>query len=246
MPVFFITPDHVQDDTVKVDGPLLHHLRSSLRCRVGEEVWLVDDTRRRYRVRIVDINRRMLSGRILERQHMPCPSSPTLTIGQALLKGERMDWVIQKASELGAASLIPLVSRHAIARPRADRLVPQQQRWQRIALEAAQQAERWEVPVVHTTCEATEFFAGQPVHAVSLILSERGDGRSLTSVALPSGPAGHVAIAVGPEGGWTKEERGNALHCGFTPVTLGTRILRAETATLAALAILQSRLGELG
>ena len=246
MPVFFITPDHVQDDTVRIDGPLLHHLRSSLRCRVGEEVWLVDDARRRYRVQIVDINRRLLSGRILERQHMPSPSSPTLTIGQALLKGERMDWVIQKASELGAASLIPLVSRHAIARPRTDRLVPQQLRWQRIALEAAQQAERWEVPVVHTTCEATEFFARQPVHTVSLILSERGDGRSLTSVALPSDPAGRVAIAVGPEGGWTKEERGNALHCGFTPVTLGTRILRAETAALAALSILQSRLGELG
>ncbi|OLD38375.1 MAG: hypothetical protein AUG11_00680 [Nitrospirae bacterium 13_1_20CM_2_62_14] len=246
MPVFFITADHVQDDTVRIEGPLLHHLRSSLRCQVGEEVWLGDDAKQRYRIQIVDINRRVLSGRILERQRMPSPTGPTLTIGQALLKGERMDWVIQKASELGAASLIPLVSRQVIARPRADRLVPQQQRWQRIALEAAQQAERWEVPVVHTTCEATEFFAGQPVHTVGLILTERGDGRSLASVALPSGPEGRVAIAVGPEGGWTKEERGNALHCGFTPVTLGTRILRAETATVVALAILQSRLGELG
>ena len=246
MPVFFITADQVQHDTVRIEGPLLHHLRSSLRCQVGEEIWLGDDAGRRYRVQVVEINRRVLSGRILERQRMPSPCSPTLATGQALLKGERMDWVIQKATELGAASLIPLVSRHVIARPRADRLVPQQQRWQRIALEAAQQAERWEVPVVHTTCEAAEFFAGQPVHTVSLILSERGDGRSLTSVALPSGPEGRVAIAVGPEGGWTKEERGNALHCGFTPVTLGTRILRAETAALAALSILQSRLGALG
>lgn len=246
MPVFFITADQVQHDTVRIEGPLLHHLRSSLRCHVGEEIWLGDDARRRYRVQIVEINRRELSGRILESQRMPSPSGPTLTIGQALLKGERMDWVIQKATELGAASLTPLVSRHVIARPRADRLVPQQQRWQRIAFEAAQQAERWEVPVVHTTSEAAEFFAGQPVHMVSLILSERDDGCSLTSVALPSGPEGRVAIAVGPEGGWTKEERGNALHCGFTPVTLGTRILRAETAALAALSILQSRLGALG
>ncbi|MGH7208038.1 MAG: RsmE family RNA methyltransferase [Nitrospiraceae bacterium] len=246
MPVFFITADQVQDDTVRIEGPLLHHLRNSLRCQVGEEIWLGDGARRRYRIQIIGINRRVLSGRVLERQRMPSSGSPALTIGQALLKGERMDLVIQKASELGAASLIPLVSRHVIARPRADRLVAQQQRWQRIALEAAQQAERWEVPVVHTTCNATEFFAGQPVHTVSLILSERGDGHSLTSVVLPCGPEGRVAIAVGPEGGWTKEERESALQCGFTPVTLGTRILRAETAALAAVSILQSRLGELG
>lgn len=246
MPVFFITADQVQNDTVRIEGPLLHHLRNSLRCQVGEEIWLGDDARRRYRVRIVGINRRMLSGQVLETQQLPSSRSPALAVGQALLKGERMDWVVQKASELGAASLSPLVSRHVIARPRADRLVTQQQRWQRIALEAAQQAERWEVPVVHRMCDATEFFAGQPDHTVSLILSERGEGHGLTSVVLPRGPEGRVAMAIGPEGGWTREERESALQRGFTPVTLGPRILRAETATVAALAILQSRLGELG
>ena len=246
MPVFFITADQVRDEIVRIEGPLLHHLRNSLRCRVGEEIRLGDGARQRYRVQIVGITPRALSGRILERQVMPSRGSPTLTVGQALLKGERMDWVVQKASELGAASLIPLVSRRVIARPRADRLAAQQRRWQRIALEAAQQAERWEVPVVETTREAAEFFAEQPAGTVGLFLSERGDGPGLASVVLPRGPEGRVAIAVGPEGGWTKEERESALHHGFTPVTLGPRILRAETATLAALAILQSRLGQLG
>lgn len=246
MPVFFITADQVRDDTVRIEGPLLNHLQNSLRCQVGEEIWLGDDTRQRYRVLVVDINRRALTGRVLERQGLPRSGNPTLLIGQALLKGERMDWVIQKATELGVASLSPLVSRHVIARPRADRLMAQQQRWQRIALEAAQQAERWEVPVVHTTCDAAEFFAGQPADTVGLILNERGDGHSLASISLPRDPQARVAIAVGPEGGWTKEEREGALQRGFTPVTLGSRILRAETATLAALAILQSRLGELG
>jgi len=246
MPVFFITADQVRDETVRIEGPLLHHLRNSLRCRVGEEVWLGDGEKQRYRIQIVGITPRTLSGRILERQAMPSSGSPTFTIGQALLKGERMDWVIQKASELGAASLVPLVSRHVIVRPRADRLTAQQQRWQRIALEAAQQAERWEVPVVHTTREAMVFFAEQPAGTIRLFLSERADGAGLASVGLPRGPEGRVTIAVGPEGGWTKEERENALHHGFTPVTLGPRILRAETATLAALTILQSRLGELG
>lgn len=246
MPVFFITATQVRNESLKIGGPLFHHLRSSLRCQVGEEIWLGDDERRRYLIRIVGLNRRELSGRVLEVQEGPSPNCPTITIGQALLKGDRMDWMIQKATELGATSLVPLISCHVITRPRAERLVPQQKRWQRIALEAAQQAERWDVPAVHASCETTEFFRKQPSPTVSLILSARGQGESLASVTLPCAPGSSVSVAVGPEGGWTKEELGCALECGFTPVTMGKRILRAETAALAALSIVQSRLGELG
>ena len=157
-----------------------------------------------------------------------------------------MDWVIQKATELGATSFIPLVGRYVIIRPKPARVVTQQQRWQRIALEAAQQAERWEIPTLAAPCQAAEFFAKQPPADVNLILTERGHGQSLASIPLPSSPESTIVIATGPEGGWAKEELTTALQHGFTPVTLGKRILRAETAVLAALSILQSRIGELG
>jgi 16S rRNA (uracil1498-N3)-methyltransferase len=157
-----------------------------------------------------------------------------------------MDWVIQKSTELGMASLTPLISAHVIVRPHAARQAAQQDRWQRIALEAAQQSERWECPPILTLCEASSFFEQRFPSPVNLILSERGPWQSLTSIPLPSGSDSLVRIAVGPEGGWREEELAHAIECGFSPVTLGKRILRAETATLTALSVIQSRLGELG
>lgn len=246
MPVFFIAAQQVQNGTVTITGPLLSHLRTSLRIQVGETIWLGDERRRRYLIEVTRIGRHDMAGCVLEAQEGPTPSGPTVTVGQALLKGDRMDWVIQKATELGVAALVPLMTAHTVVRPRTIRLAPQQERWQRIALEAAQQAERWEVPTVSAPWEPSKFFKVQSPAALKLILSARGPGQTLASIPLPCGPESLVVIAVGPEGGWTSEELAQALECGFLPVTLGNRILRAETATLAALSVLQSRLGELG
>ncbi len=149
-------------------------------------------------------------------------------------------------SRAWAASIVPLVTGHTIARAPAARTVKQRERWQRIALEAAQQAERWEVPLVSAPLPVAEFMTKSPEHQLNLILSERGPGASLSSVALPAGPHGTVALTVGSEGGWTSPELDKALAHGFVQVTLGSRILRAETVAIASLSILQSRLGNLG
>jgi 16S rRNA (uracil1498-N3)-methyltransferase len=246
MPVFFIISEQVQNGTATITGPLLHHIRTSLRTRIGETLWVGDDRRRRHLIQVTQLDRHQLLGQVLEQHDGPIRRSPAVTIGQALLKSDRMDWMIQKATELGAASFVPLVGRYAIVRPKAARVTTQQQRWQRIALEAAQQAERWEIPAIAAPCESAEFFAKQSPADVTLILSERGHGRSLASIPLPSSPESTIVIATGPEGGWANEELAAAMEHGFTPVTLGERILRAETASLVALSILQSRLGELG
>jgi 16S rRNA (uracil1498-N3)-methyltransferase len=247
MPVFFISADHVRNGVATITGSLCHHLRTSLRLQSGEQIWLGDEHRRRYLVRTTRITRETVQGEILEERTGPAPAGPAITIGQALLKGDRMEWVIQKATELGVACMVPLVARQAIVRPREVRLHAQQERWQRIALEAAQQSERWDIPTVTAPRATTVFFKEQPATALKLILSERSSGESLTTVRLPPRQAdGRVVIAIGPEGGWTQEEATLAVESGFTPITLGSRIMRAETATLAALTVLQSRLGELG
>jgi 16S rRNA (uracil1498-N3)-methyltransferase len=245
MPVFFVPPESVQRQTVTITGTLLDHLRASLRIQRGEELWM-GTGRRRYRIRVSDVDRRELRGDILDEQSAPGETGPSVTLGQAMLKGERMDWVVQKATELGVAVIAPVVSARVITRPKADRLKPQQERWQRIALEAAQQAERWTIPVVSSSQSVSDFFETQAPSSLRLLLSERRSGQRLHAVALPDGPDHQVVLAVGPEGGWEGEEVQHALERGFTPVTLGSRILRAETAAIAAISILQSRLGELG
>ncbi len=246
MPVFFIAADLVRDGQVTITGSLLQHLRGSLRTRVGEAIWLGTQEGRRYLARVTVINRQHLVGEILDQQDRPPRRRPGVMLGPAILKGDKMDWLIQKATELGAASIVPLITGHTVARPPATRTVTQRERWQRIALEAAQQAERWEVPPVSTPLPVANFLTGSPEPSRKLILSERGSGTRLSSVALPADPYDTVALAVGPEGGWTAPELDQALVHGFEWVTLGSHILRAETAAIASLSILQSRLGNLG
>jgi 16S rRNA (uracil1498-N3)-methyltransferase len=246
MPVFFIAADQILGTTVTVTGPLLDHLRASLRVKTGERIWVGDEHRRRCLIEITHVDRRTLRGTVVEQRSGPTPTTPRILIGQAILKGERMDWAIQKSTELGAAAIVPLVSEHTVVRPKQGRVRSQQERWQRIATEAAQQSERWDVPAIGVPCPAREFFSMPNSADLKLILSERGPGHGLKAVPLPSSPAQTIALAIGPEGGWRDEELAQADANGFLPVTLGARILRAETAALAAVSVLQARLGELG
>jgi len=246
MPVFFIEQGQVRDDAVKITGQLLRHLQGSLRVQPGEELVFIVPRLRRYRVRVDHIDSKSLVGLVLDDQPVPAVAGPQVVLAQSILKGERMDWLIQKATELGAAQFVPIVSHHSVVRPRADRVKNQQERWQHIALEAAQQSERCEIPDVEFPIEAEGFFTNHPTSDLRLILSERSHGQSISSLKLPAGRNERVVVAVGPEGGWRVEELDLAGRCGFVPISLGSRILRAETAGLAALTLLQSRLGQLG
>nr|MBI3614569.1 16S rRNA (uracil(1498)-N(3))-methyltransferase [Nitrospirota bacterium] len=246
MPVFFINSTHLADGTVTITGPLCDHLRGSLRVAEGETFWIGDERRRRYLVKALQVTKQAITSRIVEERVGPAPGSPPITLAQTILKGDRMDWIIQKATELGVATLIPLVAEQGIVRPRPSRSDAQQERWQRIAFEAAQQSERWDVPTVATPHKADAFFAGQSARDTKIILSERSSGSNLQQVGLPAGAEARVIVAVGPEGGWRQDEQALAMQQGFLPVTLGQRILRAETAAIAALTVIQSRLGELG
>lgn len=244
MPVFFIPSSHIRGDMLSVTGPLLDHLRKSLRVKVGEELTIGDERRTRYRIRIASFTSRELRGRILDRHTGPPQDHPAVILAQALIKGERMDWVVQKATELGVAAIVPLVTDRVIVRPRPERIESQQERWRRIALEAAQQSERWDVPMIERPTALALWV--REIHAASkLFLAERSQGNSLTRVELPKGRETQIVCCIGPEGGWTEQEQAVLSAAEFTAVGLGPGILRAETAAIAALAILWGRLGAL-
>jgi 16S rRNA (uracil1498-N3)-methyltransferase len=157
-----------------------------------------------------------------------------------------MDWVIQKATELGVRTIVPLEAGRSIVHIRPDRLAAQLARWRRIVLEAAQQSEQWVVPTITQPRSLQEICSTPEPAMVSLFLAERRDGAGLGDVPLPSESNATVLLLVGPEGGWTQEETLIAEQAGYKSITLGSSILRAETAALAAISILQSRLGNLG
>ncbi|HKT33288.1 MAG TPA: 16S rRNA (uracil(1498)-N(3))-methyltransferase [Nitrospira sp.] len=245
MPTFFVASEAIAAPTVRITGPLLRHLRESLRLQLGETISITDDRGHRYRTEIAEVTGRELVGRILETTSAPPQAVPSLVLAQALIKGEKMEWVIQKATELGVARIRPVQATHSVVRPRPNRIEHQRTRWQRIALEAAQQSERWSVPVIDEPVTISELLTRSKPAASKIVLAERSDGTSLMTVPLPRA-GDEVWLLIGPEGGWNSEELEQVLRDGYTAVTLGPRILRAETAAIATISVLQSRLGGLG
>jgi 16S rRNA (uracil1498-N3)-methyltransferase len=157
-----------------------------------------------------------------------------------------MDWVIQKATELGVDRIVPVHTRHGVVKIHPERMEHQKTRWERIALEAAQQSERWTIPTIDTPTDLKSLFRQQAAASAKFILSERSQELSLSKAPLATGPDQATVLLIGPEGGWDQEELRLASEADFQAVTLGQRILRAETAALAAVSIVQSRLGSLG
>lgn len=244
MPAFFIDSRDIRGELVTITGELFHHLRTSLRLQINEALQLTDERRRRHQAVVTETTRTHLTARIMATTHAPERRHPALILGQAILKGDHMDWVMQKAAELGVETIVPLVTRRTVVRPRQTRVDAQTARWQRIVREAAQQSEQWQPPAVEPPCDVSDFVS-QTKAAGRLILVERAQGTSLSDIPMPVGSAS-VAIAVGPEGGWHADEVAMAKEQGFHPVTLGPMILRSETASLTAVAVLQSRFGVLG
>ena len=246
MPVFFLPPDAITPPSITVPPSLQTHLRDSLRLELGEQILVCDGQGTRYLMELTRVTKQELAGRILSTSQEPPHTVPRLTLGQAVLKGEKMDWVIQKATELGVSEIIPLQSRHTIVQLRPERLDAQLARWQRIALEAAQQSEQWHVPVIARPQSLADCLAHSPAPGLSLMLTERLEGQSLRTIPLPAGNEGSVVALIGPEGGWAKEEVAQAKQSGCKLITLGPHILRAETAAIVTVGILQSRAGLLG
>ena len=245
MPAFFISSSEIRETELTLTGDLCHHLRASLRVKPGEVLWLTDEHRQRYQVRVSGMTPQALSAVILERRPGPIETAPRVLLAQALLKGDHMDWVVQKASELGVRTILPLIARHGVVRPQPQRVSAQVARWQRIATEAAQQSEQWQPPRVLDPLDMRRFFTTHSANC-ALLLAERQETMGLAHVPLPTRPTDTLALLVGPEGGWAEEEISLAMEGQCRAVSLGEHILRADTAAVTALSIVQSRLGRLG
>lgn len=245
MPAFFISSSHIRNQEITLTGELCHHLRASLRIKPGEVLRLTDEHRQRYQVRVNTVTPQALTADILECRPGPIDRAPRVLLAQALLKGDHMDWVVQKASELGVRTILPLISRHGVVRPQPARVAAQLARWQRIATEAAQQSEQWQPPQISEPMDSRRLFSSHAA-TCALLLAERQDTLGLAAVPLPTLPTDTITLIVGPEGGWADEEVSQAIEGECRAVSLGEHILRADTAAVTALSIVQSRLGRLG
>jgi 16S rRNA (uracil1498-N3)-methyltransferase len=233
---FFIEKTRVAGKSATLEGLEHRHLSKAARCRVGDVVWLFDEEGTKYRARVEGLDPVRTTLAILEKTNSE-ETRTRIMIGQSLLKAKAMDFIVQKATELGAFAFIPILSSRSIAKigEQAEKKVA---RWAKIAREAAKQAKTGMVPRIEPV-EALAEILGSKVASKKIFLSERS-GRYLRDlVSGPSaGPPPDAIILVGPEGGWTEEEEAAIIRSGFEAASLGKSVLRAETASLSALAIL--------
>ncbi|MCL6610141.1 MAG: 16S rRNA (uracil(1498)-N(3))-methyltransferase [Peptococcaceae bacterium] len=242
---FFIPPDRFGAERPVISGPDVRHMVKVLRLGPGDVVELLDGTGRAARARINSVGREEVS--LIRLEEFTPEGEPPLkvTLVQGLAKGEKMDLVIQKSTELGVAEIIPLVCRRSVVRLEGDRVSGRHDRWQRVAAEAARQCRRARIPRVRRPQSLEEVLAEIPDGTVSILPWEEERDRPLGHM-LPLGRPAGVYLFIGPEGGFESSEVEKARQRGVVTVTLGPRILRTETAGLACLSIIMHRYGDLG
>jgi 16S rRNA (uracil1498-N3)-methyltransferase len=252
---FYASPSSFAADrqSVRLAADEARHLRDVLRLQRGDQIYIFDGAGKEFHCTIEDSGRDFAQlGILAEVQPARLESPLDLTLAVALLKGEKFDLVVQKATELGVRRMLPIITERADVRLRDDRDAGKRvARWQRIALEAAKQSGRALVPEVAAPRAFQTLLEGLSVHeptlgaSLKLMFSER-DGESLTEAIRRQESAGCPIVAlVGSEGGWTDEEIASARQAGWEIVTLGGRTLRAETAAIVVVALLQNLFGDL-
>jgi 16S rRNA (uracil1498-N3)-methyltransferase len=224
------------------------HLRDVLRLERGAEVFVFDGAGHEYRCAVEERERGSVKLVVLEEVPAACPESPLhLELAVALLKGEKFDLVVQKATELGVTVIVPLITKQADVRLRDEQdSARRRTRWQRIALEAAKQSGRARVPVIAAPSLFTTLIESSAESgAWRLMFTEREGGGLLLAIEKANLRVTAATALVGPEGGWADEEIAQARNAGWSLVTLGGRILRAETAAITITALLQHLFGDL-
>lgn len=233
---FFVAPELVRQpgSTITLPKELAHQVRDVLHLQPGEQVMLLDNSGDEIAASIASVNKSAVTVQLHERR--PGKSDPPVRIilCQGLLKSARFEWILEKGTELGVSVFFPILCRRSTS-GLEDAGTAKMQRWQRIITEAAEQSGRSRLPELLPIRTLKDALATIPSGALALMPWEEEHGVTLRE-ALKSSTALTVIIFIGPEGGLTIEEVRQAQHHGAHIVSLGSRILRAETAALAAVA----------
>jgi len=226
-------------ERVALQGSAATHITRVLRLRPGDALTLFNGHGGEYAASLAEARGGRLSVAVGEAQPIERESALGLTLAQGVSRGERMDLVVQKATELGVGGIAPVFTERSVVRLSAPQAARKLEHWRAIAVGACEQSGRNRLPQLSAPVPLADFLKAT-TPGTRLLLSPAGAVRIQD---LPR-PAAAVTVLIGPEGGLTEAERAAAVVAGFTPVRLGPRVLRTETAAIAALSVLQSAFGD--
>lgn len=227
---FFVSPDSIQNGVVQFNIAQAHQLRDVLRMRAGEEIIVLDNAGNEYRVVLQHVMRDEARGDIVEKRAATGEPRTQIILYQALLKADKFEWVLQKGTELGIAAFSPLVSERSVQDVGKNKFT----RWSHIVSEAAEQAGRGKIPPLYGHQLLSHALRVAPQYGGLVLIAWEQETNFDLQTALAKSDATTIHLFIGPEGGFTEKEITDAREKHVQPITLGNRILRAETAGLVA------------
>ncbi|HEX5364983.1 MAG TPA: 16S rRNA (uracil(1498)-N(3))-methyltransferase [Gallionella sp.] len=241
MPRFYCPSSLPPSGSFDLPPDAAHHASRVLRLREGDTVEIFDGNGNERRGVIADLGgKRVVIGELTVTNSERESPLPTL-LAQSLLSSEKMDWVIQKATELGANEIQPLATERSVARLSAERTEKRREHWQQVAISACEQCGRNVLPIIHAPLDIMVWLKQMQASTDSkFILLPQG----ATALQDQPRPQGRAVLLIGAEGGFAPAESETAVHCGFAPIRMGARVLRTETAAVAGLAALQTLWGD--
>lgn len=245
---FFISPEAIEGNRIVLKGDAAHQVKDVLRLREGDQITVLDNSGQEFRVTLAEVGRDLVVGEVTGSSAARGEPQTRITLYQALLKGPKFELVLQKATELGVSSFVPVVTDRCVVTDSISEM--KVSRWRKIVTEAAEQSRRGKLPEVFPVVSFAEACRSASNYALipweeegSVSIGEiLGKWSSRSTSGQPLSPS----IFIGPEGGFAPAEVEMAKRYGILPVTLGPRILRAETAALAAIAVVLYHFGEMG
>ena len=239
---FFVEPFqiHEEQEYIEILGGDVNHIENVLRMKQGEELMVSDGFGSEYRCSAQEFLPETVKVKILEKSRVSSELSSEITLFQCLPKGDKMELIIQKAVELGASEIVPVMMKRCVVKLSEDKKIrKKQERWQSIAEAAAKQCDRGIIPKVHAPVTMAQAFDMARGLEYNMIPYELQDGiEASRQVVNEACTKQSLGIFIGPEGGLEEEEVAKAIEIGAHPITLGKRILRTETAGMALLSIL--------
>ena len=240
---FFVSPEQVKEGKIYVEGGDVNHMKNVLRMKPGEEVWISDGEGTDYFCKVEGYEEKEAVLRVVKKEVSQTELASRLILFQGLPKGKKMEWIVQKAVELGAYCIVPFAAKRSVVKLDQKKAGKKRERWQAIAKGAAEQSKRGIVPQVRNVMSFREAMNYAKELDVVLVPYELQEGMKATEAVISKiEPGQSVGIFIGPEGGFTPEEIELAMNHQVQPITLGKRILRTETAGLTTLSILMYHL----
>lgn len=246
MPRFFVEPEKIRDGQIIIDTEDVQHLKKVLRIREGEKITVCDSCGYDYEAEVERIGEREILCRIIGKTHSDTESNLSVTLFQALPKAAKMDYIIQKTTELGICRIVPCaLSRCVVKLENRKAEEKKVLRWQKIAEEAAKQSGRGRIPEIEMPYSLSEVIGQMKEMDLAFVPYECEDQKTLRSVLTAKTEVKSVGFLIGPEGGFDPAEIEMIRSAGIQTVTLGKRILRTETAGEAVLAMTMYELGDI-